>query len=110
MKKLMTLLVLTFLFNTAYAQFDKGTCEAIMSAYKKSNADFKYINVATLDRDVYKLKFDIGWLKDFKFEFMDKVLKIEYSSDQGTYQVYIPYNNIIKINTSKTALDIIIRE
>lgn len=94
--------------NSAFAQFDQATCKEILSSYSKDNASFTKMNIATLDFTEHKQKFDIGWLKGFKFNFMDKVLDVEYKTDSGTFHIYIAYDRIIKINTAGAAVDIII--
>jgi hypothetical protein len=106
---LMTM-ILMLSVNTAFAQFDKASCSEILKGYDKSNQYFTQLHIASLDFEKIKLKFDISWLKDFKINFMDQVLNIEYTSDKGVFQTYIPYTEIVKINTSKTAVDILIRE
>jgi len=110
MKQLILVLGLFLFANTTFAQFDQSTCKEILSGYSKANTKFTKMTLATLDFEYYKQKFDIGWLKDFKFNFMEKVLDIEYTSDQGTYHVYIPYDRIMKINRADSALDIIIEK
>jgi len=87
---------------------DKTTCETILSGYTKASG-FTKLNTASPDWTTHKQKFDIGWLSDFKWNFMDKCLDIEYTTADGTFHVYIPYDRILKINTSKTAVDIIIQ-
>ncbi|BDS13244.1 hypothetical protein [Aureispira anguillae] len=99
------------LFSTAiFAQFDKTACQEILSTYTKSNKEFAKMNVATLDFERHHQKFDIGWLEDFKFNFMAEVLDITYKTSAGTFHVYIPYAEILKINTSATAVDLIIKD
>lgn len=91
------------------AQFDKNACQEILGTYTKSNKEFAKMNVATLDFERHHQKFDIGWLEDFKFNFMTEVLDITYKTSAGTFHVYIPYAEILKINTSATAVDLIIK-
>jgi len=110
MKQALITLVLLFFVHAAFAQFDKASCSEILKGYDKSNEDFVQLYVATLDFTKVKQKFDISWLKGFKLNFMDKVLDIEYTSDKGTYHTFLPYTEIVKINTSKTSVDIIIRD
>lgn len=111
MKKYLILIPLFLcLGSTAFAQFDSQTCEELLKPYIKSNKDFAKMNIATLDFSEHHQKFDINWLLDFKFNFMEKVLDVEYKTDKGTFHLYIPYIEIVKINTSKTSLDIIIRD
>ena len=102
-------LTLMFFSQLSFAQFDKSTCQKILTNYSKSNTDFKALNIATLDVSTYKQKFDIAWLKGFQFIFMEKTLDVKYTSATGTFHTYIPYSEIKKINTSKSALDIIIK-
>lgn len=99
------------LFSTSiFAQFDKATCQEILSTYTKSNKTFTKMNVATLDFEEHHQKFDIGWLEDFKFNFMEKVLDVVYTTSAGTFHIYIPYVEILKINTSASAVDIILKD
>jgi len=109
MKKYLILISLFLcLGTTTFAQFDSQTCEVLLKPYVKSNKDFVKMNIATLDFSKHHQKFDINWLLDIKF--LEKVLDVEYKTDKGTFHLYIPYVEIIKINTSKTSLDLIIRD
>lgn len=111
MKKYLILIPLfVCLGTTAFAQFDKTTCQELLKPYAKSNEDFVKMNIATLDFSTHHQKFDINWLSGFNFNFLEKVLDVEYKTDKGTFHLYIPYVEITKINTSKTSLDIIIRD
>lgn len=110
MKKYLILIPLFLcLATSAFAQFDSQTCEEILKPYTKSNKDFVKMNIATLDFEEHHQKFDINWLHDLKFNYLDKVLDVEYRTQEGTFHLYIPYIELVKINTSKTSIDLIVR-
>ncbi|MFT5645993.1 MAG: hypothetical protein ACI976_000669 [Aureispira sp.] len=110
MKKYLILIPLFLcLATSAFAQFDSQTCETLLKPYTKANKDFVKMNIATLDFTKHHQKFDINWLTDLKFNYLDKVLDVEYSTDKGTFHLYIPYIELIKINTSKSSVDLIVK-
>lgn len=111
MKKYLILIPLFLcLGTTAFAQFDSQTCEELLKPYTKANKDFVKMNIATLDFSKHHQKFDVNWLTDLKFNFLEKILDVEYTTGEGTFHLYIPYIEIIKINTSKVSLDLIVRD